>query len=77
MQPSDDPLPKAATKTLLSDDKCLFELTQSGARLQPISFGSRACTGLERRYHPFVGEAACERWAIPQNKLYLWGNHLY
>ena len=77
MQPADDPTSIAATKTLLSGGKCLFDLTKSGARLQPISFGSRACTGLERRYHSFVGEAACGRWAISQNKLYLWGSHFY
>ena len=77
MQPADDSISVAATKTLLSGGKCLFDLTKSGARLQPISFGSRACTGLERRYHSFVGEAACGRWAISQNKLYLWGSHFY
>ena len=70
IQSSDDLLSKEVTKTLLSGGKFLFRLTQSGTRLQPISFVSRACIGLERQYHSFVGEAACGCYTISQNKLY-------
>ena len=77
MQPADDEQSIAASMTLSSGGKCLFELSKNGARLQPIAFGSRACTGLERKFHSFVGEAACGRWAISQNRMYLWGSHFY
>ena len=70
MQPADDAESIAATKQLQSGGKCLFDLTLKGARLKPIGFGSRACTGLEKKYHSFVGEAACGRWAISQKKIY-------
>ena len=77
IQPADDFISVAAKNKLLSGGKCLFDLNKSGARLQPILFGSRACTGLERRNHSFVGKAACGRWAISQNRLYLWGSYFY
>ena len=77
MQPANDKASIEATVLLLKTGECLFDTTKSGARLQPILFGSRCCTGLERQYHSFVGEAACGRWAISKNRRYLWGTHFY
>ena len=37
-----------ATALLLKTDKCIFDNTKSGARLQIILFGSRCCTGIEK-----------------------------
>ena len=73
MQPADDDESIAATKILLETGECLFDLTKNGARLRPTGFGSRACLPQESKYHSFVGEAACGRWAIGQNRKYLWG----
>ena len=77
LQPAGDKESQQAAKTLLQNGECLFDLTKSGARLQPVVYGSRACTESERFFHSFVGEAAAGRWAISQNKRYLWGNHFY
>ena len=32
---------------------------------------------MEAKLHSFVGEAACGRWAIAQNRKFLWGTHFY
>ena len=52
-------------------------MLKSGARLRPIGFGLRCCLSQECRYHSFIGEAACGRWAISQNRTYIWGAHFY
>ena len=62
---------------LLLTGECRFDLTLKGARLRPIRFGSRRCTPQEQHYHSFVGEAAVGRWAINQNRKYLWGASFY
>ena len=36
----------------------LFDMDLNRARLKPISYGSRACTDLERNFHSFLSEAA-------------------
>ena len=77
MQPSDDNESITATKLLLEKGECLFDLSLTGPRLQPIAFGSRACTDMERKLHSFVSEVACGRWAIGQNRRFLWGCHFY
>ena len=77
MQPSQDKVSQAALQQLMAGGECLFDLTTKGARLQPIAFGSRACTLMESKLHSFTGEAACGRWAIAQNRRYLWGAHFY
>ena len=77
MQPNDDNESIAATKLLRDTGECKFELTKNGARLKPIAFGSRACRDNEVNFHSFTGEAASGRWAISQNRNYLWGNHFY
>ena len=77
MQPADDNESVEATKQLQSGGKCLFDLTLKGVGLKPIGFGSRASTALERKYQSMVGETVCGRWAISQNKTYLWGSHFY
>ena len=77
MQPSDDAESLTATKILKSTGVCHFELTKVGARLKPIAFGSRSCHDNEVNFHSFTGEAASGRWAIGQNRNYLWGNHFY
>ena len=77
MQPADDDESKTALKTLTSKGICTFDLSMNGARLKPVRFGSRSCTDTEKNFHSFVGEAAAGRWAIAQNRNYLWGTHFY
>ena len=57
-----------AVKLLQKTGECLFDLSKDGPRLQPIAFGSRSCTDMESKFHSFVDEAACGRWAISQNR---------
>ena len=61
MQPANDKKSVEATALLLKTGECVFDTTKSSVILQPIIFGSRCCTGLERQYHSFVGESACGR----------------
>jgi len=77
MQPDDSEESIRATEILRTSGECLFDLTPDGPRLRPIRFGSRACTDREKYYHSFVGESACGRWGIGQNKRFLWGDHFY
>ena len=77
MQPDDSDASAAALALLRSDGICNFDVTMSGARLRPIRFGSRSCTERERHYHSFVGEAGCGRWAISQNRKFLWGTEFF
>ena len=77
MQPTDDEISTMATKLLLDTGECSFDLTKSGACLRPTGFGSRSCTLQEIKYHAFIGEAACGRWSIYQNRKYFWGTHFY
>jgi hypothetical protein len=78
MQPSDDEESRPATVTLRETGECLFDLSaKEGPRLRPIAYGSQACTDMEKLFHSFVGEGACGRWAISQNRKFLWGNHFY
>eukprot|EP00978_Attheya_sp_CCMP212_P001437 scaffold3002_cov64-Attheya_sp.AAC.10 len=56
--------------------ECDFDLTLSGARLQPIAFGSRTCMERECHYNCFVHWRNC-MWSMaywPKQKL--WGVHL-
>ena len=77
MQPADNKESIKATKTLASTGVCLFDLSKNDARFKPIAFGSRSCTVNEKCLHSFTGEAACGRWAIVQNKRFLWGCHFW
>ena len=77
MQPANDAASVSATVLLLKSGEYLFDTEKPGAHLQPIFFGSRACTGHETQYHSFVGETACGPWAISKNKRYIWGTHFY
>ena len=54
--------------------ECTFDLSLVGPRLRPVFFGSRSNQPFEIRYHSFVGEVACGRWAISCCRRYLWGN---
>ena len=47
------------------------------ARLCSVAFGFRSNKTLEEYHHSFVGEIACGRWRIAQNKRYLWGTYFY
>ena len=76
MQPADDAKSIVASKLLLKTGECLFGLTKGGAQLRSTGFGSRSCIPQESKYHSFVGETACGRWAIGQNRKYLWVTHL-
>ena len=77
MQPDNSEASKIALALLRSDGICTFDLTMNGARLRPVRFGSRSCTERESHYHSFVGEAGCGRWAISQNRKFLWGAEFY
>ena len=73
MQPEDSEAAREATKKLIETVECVFDLTMEGPRLRPIAFGSRKCSKTESNYHGYVGEIAAGRWAMAENKVYLWG----
>ena len=77
MQPADDKESIKTMKNLACTGICLFDLSKNGARLKPITFGSRSCTINEKYFHSFTGEAACGRWSIDQNRRFLWGCHFW
>ena len=77
MQPDNSDASIAALALLRSEGICKFDLTMNGARLRPIRFGSRSCTERECHFHSFVGEAACGRWGISQNRKFLWGSEFF
>jgi hypothetical protein len=77
MQPDDSPVSVRALQRLRTDGICDFDITMNGARLRPVRFGSRKCTDREHHFHSFVGEAACGRWAISQNRKFLWGTEFF
>jgi hypothetical protein len=77
MQPDNSPESISALALLRRTGECKFDLTFKGARLRPMRFGSRRCTDREQHYHSFVGEAGVSRWAISQNRKYLWGSEFY
>ena len=77
IQPSNDNETQAGSKKLLVSEEYLFDLSKQGTRLQPIAFGFRSCTLVERCFHSFTGEAASGRWSIEQNRRYLWGSHFW
>ena len=77
MQPGNDKVSDSATKKLLNEGVCDFDVSTNGPRLRPISSGMRKCTDSESHHHNFVGEIATLRWAIAKNKLYLWGINFY
>ena len=77
MQPANDDESQAASRKLLTSGECEFDLSKNGARLQPIAFGSRSCTLVERNFHSFTDEAASGRWSIEQNRKYLWGSYFW
>ena len=71
MQLDDDPKSQAATKQLEEGGAYLFDISKKDARLIPIEFGSLCSTTMEQKYHSSVGEAACDCWAIDQNRMHL------
>ena len=77
MQPAEDDKYTKSAAQLDRTGECLFDMDLNGARLKPISYGSRACTDMERKFHSLVGEAASGQWAIRRNRKYLWGCHFY
>jgi len=77
MRPDDSPASIAATHLLKEHGTNLFDATMDGPRLLPVRFGSRACLDKEKWFHSFVGEGACRRWGIAQNRKFLWGTHFY
>ena len=72
MQPVDDEESTRAATTLKETGKCLFDLTKNGASLKHVAFGSRGCNANEVNFQSFTVEGAYGRWAITQNKKYLW-----
>ena len=77
MQPDSSKESKAATTILLNQGICQFDMSSDGARLQPITYGSRACTETESHFHSFVGEVSAGRWGFAKNRRYLWGNKFW
>ena len=77
MQPANDEESLRASFFFTTTGECLFDLSKHGARLKPITFGSRSCTVEESSLHSFTGEAASGRWSIGQNRKYLWGCHFW
>ena len=77
MQPADDDKSVKATEKLLNKGICLFDLSKNGARLKPVAFGLRSCNLNEKNFYSFTREAACGRWAIGQNRRFLWGSHFW
>jgi hypothetical protein len=77
MQPDDSAASVRALALLRSEGICHFDVSMHGARLRPVRFGSRGCTEMESHLHSFVGEAGCGRWAISQNRKYLWGSEFF
>ena len=64
IQPDDSSTSLAAIKSIALTGECLFDLSLDGPRLRLVLFGSRSNMTYERKYHFFVGEVACGRWAI-------------
>ena len=77
MQPEDSDEARLATKKPENEGICDFDVNMKGARLKPITFGSRKCSGTESNYHSYVEEIAIGRWAMAENKVYLWGARFY
>jgi len=77
MQPDNSSASITAMATWHDTSVCSFDSTMGGARLQPLRMGSRQGEEKERCMHSFVGEAACARWAISQNRRYLWGTYFF
>ena len=77
MQPSNDAESIRATEILRKPGEYVFDLTRNGAHLRPTGFGSRCCLEQEKKYHSFVGEAACRIWVISQNRRFLWRSHFW
>ena len=77
MQPADDEASQTALQILRDGGENVFDKLMTGARLRPVRFGCRRCTVRESHYHSFIGEAASGRWAMGQNRRYLWGAQFY
>ena len=77
MQPDDSSESCTAMQLLKETGENTFDFSKNGPRLVPVRFGSRACTDKERWFHSFVGESACGRWGIAQNRKFLWGCHFF
>ena len=77
MQPANEEISEKATALLQTTGEWLFDISLEGPRVQPLSFGSRTCTDIEKNFHYFVGEASAGRWSIAKNRHYLWGSHFY
>ena len=71
MQPAkDDESTKVAAHLDITGEFLLY-MDPNGARLKTISYGSRACTDMEKKFHSFVGESASRRFYIGRNCKYL------
>ena len=79
MKPSDDEISVKATETFCTTGelKFTFDSEMNGPWLWPVWYGSRACLECERWFHSFIGEVAAGRWAIGQNRKFLWGILFY
>jgi hypothetical protein len=77
MQPDGSEVSMKAMAALKAGEDNAFDTAMTGARLQPIKFGSRKCTESEQHYHSMVGESACGRWAFGKCRRYLFGAHFF
>ena len=45
--------------------------------MQTVSYVSRSCIDMDKKFYSFVGESAASFWGISQNILCLWGMYFY
>ena len=72
-QPNDDPQSMKATEEEDARGQSKFDLTLSGLRLLPCSFGSRKCMEREKHYHSYYGEAMAFKFGIIKTNILLHG----
>ena len=73
MQPADDKEFQKATAYIKKTGEFLFYISNHGARLKPVAFGSQSCNDIENKYHSFTVEVAAGQFSISQNRQFLWG----
>ena len=73
MQPAEYEKYTKADAHLESTGECLFDMDLNREIFKPVSYESRACTDMKRKFHSFVDESASLRWVIGQNHKYLGG----
>ena len=55
VQTSDYEESNKGSKNLVATGECDSDLDKKGARLRPVTYGSRLCTNMDKKFHSFVG----------------------